>query len=753
MSVPSAPPTLFQPGRNCWRVERAHRAAFLIDGDNYFTAFVAAACRAKRSILITGWDFHSRTRLLCRDPKDCELELGDFLNELARRNRHLHIHILIWDYPMIFGLDREWAPFYGLGWQPHRRVHFRYDNTHPIGGSHHQKIVVIDDAMAFNGGIDLTGRRWDTNEHAPNNEHRHVKGTAYPPFHDLMMAVEGNAARALGDLVRERWRKATGESLRPPAAQRRVFRRKAAAEEMKLSRWPESLPEHVGDVDIGISRTEPAINGSAGVREVEELYLDMIAAARHSIYIENQYFTAEKVGDALAARLAEPEGPEVIVVLRELSHGWLEEVTMQTLRTRLVEKLRGADRYNRFRAFYPFIAGLKEGTCIDVHSKMMVIDDDMVRIGSANLANRSMGLDTECDLTIEARGRQDVQQQIRELRSLLLAEHLGCEAQQVGEAVAAAGNLRDAIDRLQRSDRTLKPLQELPQISEALLNVISVADPEKPVGLSDLAQIFSPSASDSSMAARHADAFVTSRSGGALGIPRGPSWGKLAGIAGVLIALTALWQFTPLTEYLDGNRITGWAREVGRTWWVPIVTMLAYAPASYVMFPRPLITLFAVIAYGPIWGFVIAMTGIQVAAWTTYVAGRRLDPGTVRRMAGAKLDKILQVLRRRGLLAMTALRLVPLAPFAVEGVVAGAIRMRMWEFLAGTAIGMLPGTLTSTVFGDQLSSWLDDPGRINYWAIALVLLLLGGATWLVRRWLVSAAATSSRHGVNDARTT
>jgi uncharacterized membrane protein YdjX (TVP38/TMEM64 family) len=218
------------------------------------------------------------------------------------------------------------------------------------------------------------------------------------------------------------------------------------------------------------------------------------------------------------------------------------------------------------------------------------------------------------------------------------------------------------------------------------------------------------------------------------------------------MGLTALWQFTPLAQYLDGNRITGWAREVGQQGWVPVLTVLAYTPASYVMFPRPLITLFAVIAFGPVWGFVVAMLGIQVAAWSSYVAGRRLDPGTIRRLAGAKLDRILQVLRRRGLLAMTALRLVPLAPFAVEGFVAGAIRMRLWEFLLGTAIGILPGTLTSTVFGDQLQTWLDDPARINYWLIALVLFLLGGATWFVRRWLLSAAASTPRHGVRDART-
>src|SRR6202007_939264 len=93
-------------------------------------------------------------------------ELGEFLNFLVRRRRGLHIYILNWDYPMVFGTDREFPPIYGLGaWSPRRRVHFEYDNTHPVGGSHHQKIVVIDDAVAFSGGLDLTCRRWDTCEH------------------------------------------------------------------------------------------------------------------------------------------------------------------------------------------------------------------------------------------------------------------------------------------------------------------------------------------------------------------------------------------------------------------------------------------------------------------------------------------------------------------------------------------------------------------------------------------------------------
>jgi phospholipase D1/2 len=712
---------LLAAGRNCWRIEKATRAAFLIDADSYFKAFVEAARHARRSLLITGWDFHSRTRLLCPSEQDCELELGRFLNDLVRRHRELQVHILIWDYPMIFGLDREWAPLHGLSWKPHRRICFRYDNTHPIGGSHHQKVVVIDDVVAFSGGIDLTSRRWDTCAHSPQNQHRVMAGAPYPPFHDLMMAVEGPAARALGDLVRERWRRATHEKLDPPWTKKSVFRRMGVPPAGTV--WPESLNDVLRNVAIGISRTEPPVNGSSGVREVETLYLDMIAAARRSIYIENQYFTADKVGDALAVRLAEPDGPEVIVVLRELSHGWLEELTMQTLRTKLVERLRTADVHGRFRVYYPFIDGLKSGTCIDVHSKMMIVDDDIVRIGSANLANRSMGLDTECDLTIEALDRDDVREAIREFRSQLLAEHLGFEPARVRETIDTAGSVHGALDLMQRNDRTLKPLAALPPVSETVLSVVSVADPEKPVAMSDLAKLLSSDDDGTAAEGR-----------------RGPAWGKIAMFAVVCLALTALWKYTPLATFLDGNRVTGWARRAGDEWWVPILTVLAYTPVAFTLFPRPLLTLFAVIAFGPIAGFIYAMLGIELSAWVTFMLGTKLDRNTVRRIAGTKLNSILQVLRRRGLLAMTALRLVPIAPFLVEGVVAGAMRVKLSDFMIGTGLGMLPGTLTSTVFGDQLQVWLEDPSKINYWLIALVLAMLGTATWLVRRWLVASAS-------------
>src|SRR4030095_15539090 len=210
--------SIFEEGRNCRRVGQAQRIALVIDGDDYFKMFMAAAERARQSIIIVAWDFNSN----CSLDNECgsnnpRAKLGEFLNHLARRRRGLHIHVLDWDFPMIYAKDRE-APVkvrLGWGWKPHGRVHLEFDNTHPPGGSHHQKIVVIDDALAFCGGLDLTCQRWDTSEHAPGNPRRVVEDHPYPPFHDLMVAVDGDAAREFGRIVRERWRASHRKDITP----------------------------------------------------------------------------------------------------------------------------------------------------------------------------------------------------------------------------------------------------------------------------------------------------------------------------------------------------------------------------------------------------------------------------------------------------------------------------------------------------------------------------------------------------------
>ena len=710
----SAPQSLLRPGYNCWAVEHAERAAFIVDAKDYFEAFHRAALRAQRSIIVLAWDFNSQARLHHDAvPKDGPPALlGEFLNYLVHRRRGLHVHVLNWDYPMVFGADREFPPTYGLGdWTPARRVQLRYDDAHPVGASQHQKVVVIDDALAFCGGIDLTVRRWDCPEHAPEDTRRVAYGKPYPPFHDTMMAVDGDAARRLGELARERWRLATGHKLKPVT--------------VDSDPWPETLEPTVTQVDVGIARTLPPRGELPAVREVEKLYLDMIAAARSSIYIENQYFTAPGISAALEKRLAEPDGPEIVLVVRLLSHGWLEEATMHVLRTKLIQRLQQADRHGRFRVYFPHVPKLAEGCCVDIHSKVMIVDDAFARIGSSNVASRSMAFDSECDLVIEARGEARIAEAIRGFRERLLAEHLDTQPAAVREEIERAGTLHGAIAAFGDQPRTLRQLAELPEWSETVISMAGVADPEEPIALEML------------LSERHVDEVAQVQK---------PAWGKLAGLVLAIVALMALWRFTPLREVATAEAAIRWAKAFGEHWWAPVLLMLSYTPACLVMFPRPLITLAAVIAFGPWLGFVYSLTGICFSSAVTWKIGRHLRRDTVRRLAGRKLDRMIEVLKKRGLLAMTLLRLVPLAPFAVESIVAGAIHMKLWHVVAGTAIGLLPGTLTTTIFGDAIETAVTGSGPVNWWVVGGALTVLAAGAWAVKRWFTRVGRRMQEHG-------
>ena len=705
--------SLFEPGRNCLRVGHADRISLIVDGETYFKVFVNAALRATRSIVILGWDFHSRTQLH-HDVAGVPQMLGDFLNFLAKRRRRLDIRILTWDYPVLFSKGRELSPIYGLGWKPRRRVRLRYDDHYPVGASQHQKIVVIDGALAFCGGLDLTRSRWDTRDHAPGDRRRINEGDEnhYAPFHDTVMAMDGEAALVLDEIVRERWRRATGHPLRRTVVP-------------GADPWPPSLPVSLTDANVALARTRATFDGNEQICEVQALYLDMIAKARHTIYIENQYFTSSSLGEALAARLAEEDGPEVIAVLRLSTQGWLEAPTMGTLRTVLLKKLRDADKHGRFHAYFPHIPGLPEGQCCDLHSKLMIVDDEVLRIGSANFSNRSMGLDTECDAAIEARGDERIARVIRDFRNELLGEHLGVAAKRVEAAVSeAGGSVARGIESLMSGDRSLKKYERLDDVSDALVSIASVADPEQPVSLDTLIAQLPPEER---------------------GAVRRPAWLAPLIVLAVAGALTAMWRYTPLAAWTDADRAIAWAEDFSRMWWAPLLVLLVYTPACVVLFPRAFITMLAVAAFGPWHGFAYAMTGILLACAVTYFVGTKLNRQTVRRLARDKLTRMSQIMRHRGVVAMTAVRLVPLAPFAVVNLVAGAIHLRFRDFMIGSALGILPGTLVATVFGNQLVTGLKDPHSINLWLVAGLVSALIVGTRLVRRWLFGQKTTSA-HG-------
>ena len=446
------------PGQTCWRVARADQFACVIDGADYFRHVKSAMLRAQHRIILIGWDFDARMTFERDDKKlPGPNQLGAFLYWLLWRRPTLEIYLLRSNLRLLPAFDDVWygiTPVSVVNRFSSKRMHFAVDGAHPTGAVHHQKIVVIDDVLAFCGGIDLSLDRWDTREHKHNNRLRRAFGRRYGPRHEVAAAVDGAAALALAEVSRDRWRTATDQSLAPLDAARAV--------------WPGGLKPVLRNVDIGIARTLPEFDRRREVREVEALNLAAIAVARHTIYLENQYLAARAVVEALAARLKEPDGPEIVIVLPRRGSNRLEQQAMDSARHVLIQVLWAADEHRRLGIYWPETDG---GAPIYVHSKVMVVDDRLLRIGSSNFNNRSMGFDSECDVAIEADSKSsehdDICRQIASVRSLLVSEHLGVSVGEFERATRRCGSFLKAVDALRGQGRSLRPFTERTVSDEA----------------------------------------------------------------------------------------------------------------------------------------------------------------------------------------------------------------------------------------------------------------------------------------------
>jgi phosphatidylserine/phosphatidylglycerophosphate/cardiolipin synthase-like enzyme len=440
---------ILRPGRNCWQVQRAARAAVLVDGGPYFAHLEDALRQARRSILIIGWDFDGRIRLRPDADPAQSPPVGELLRSLVEAHPELEVRILVWSVAIVHAPGASTPLLFGAPWQNHPRIRVKLDTKHPIYAAHHQKIVCIDDAIAFVGGIDLTVRRWDRPQHLPNDPARvSPEGIPYNPVHDVQMVVDGDAAKALCALGGERWRRATGEEIESCSA--------------RASVWPSRLPPDFVDAPVAIARTAPTWGDEPAVQEAAILTIDALRAAREVIYIEAQYMTASYVGDVLAEGLARAEGPEVMVLMTHQSRGLLERAIMGRNRDRLIRRLRRADRHGRLRVWYAQVADGAGELQVLIHSKLIIVDDVFIRVGSSNLNNRSVGLDTECDLAIEA-SRERERAAIRALCNRLLAEHIGGDAETLARRIAATGSVIGAVEDLNTRPRRLCPFEAMTQ--------------------------------------------------------------------------------------------------------------------------------------------------------------------------------------------------------------------------------------------------------------------------------------------------
>lgn len=725
---------LLQPGRNCWRIERAARFAMLVDADAYFRAVRTAIVNARHSVFILSWDIDSRVRLVPEGASDGYPEaLGDFLHEIVSSRPDLRVYVLNWDFAMLYALEREWLPVYKLGWRTHKRLEFRMDARHPIGGSHHQKIVVVDDSVAFVGGLDLTRCRWDTPEHACHAPlRRDSDGKPHAPFHDVQALVDGAAARALGEIARARWQAATGENTVPPceaalesgdggahiSGGKSADERAPDGEYPGHDPWPQHTAPDLTDIDVAISRTEPAYEGRQGVHEVRQLHLDAIAAARRHLFFENQYFTSGLIADALAVRLTEPCGPEVAIISPQTQSGWLEQATMGVLRARVHRSLKHADRHDRYRMYCPYIPGLGE-KCLNVHSKVFAVDDELFSVGSANLSSRSMALDTECNLTIEARGdepqKQRVRQAIAKLRARLLAEHLDTSPETVQEETARRGSLLASIAALQNGGRSLREMEpETTPELDALIPEQAIFDPERPIEPEELMAEFVPREAHKPLPGRMI----------------------ALGLFAVALALLALaWRWTPLRDWVNLESMVRYAEHLDQLPFSSVAIVASYVVAGVLMVPVTLLIAVTGMVFGPVQGALYALAGTLASAVTTYGIGHWLGHDTVHRLLGQSVNRLSQRIAARGIMAMTVIRVLPVAPFTVVNVIAGASHIRFRDFVIGTFLGMLPGIVMTVTFVHHLAEAVRHPNAFTVAVLAAVAALIMAVALGLRRLL------------------
>ncbi len=717
----------FEPGENCWRVTHADRLAFLVDGAAYFAAFRKAAIRARHSIAMIGWDFSSNVRILPEGaPSDgFPPTLLAFLNALCQRTPGLTVYVLAWDFSVIYAFEREPLPAVKFGWRSHRRVRFALDGEHPVGASHHQKIIVMDDRLAFVGGMDLTFARWDTPEHRPGDIRRASEdGTIMRPMHDVQVAAAGQTASALGDLFRARWSAATGEIVRPVAL---------ATSSGAADPWPADLCADVEDTEVAIARTVPALTSQGrGVREIETLTLEAIASAKRTIFIENQYLTSALVGNALAKRLEEPEGPEVVLILPRDQGGWLEQSSMGVLRDRLLARLQASDHHRRLRAYYPVIPGLPEDQCLGVHSKVLIVDDAFLKVGSANLSNRSMGLDTECDVALSASGEREERnaRAIAALRTRLLAEHLGAAPATVEQRVRESKSLIAAIESLgagPRGVRSLGPGPE-PAVNLAVMDGL-VCDPERPISPEKLIAEFVPAGSR-----RRARRSLV----------------HYAVLLAMILLLGTAWRFTPLRELLVIERLVEVGRTVRDSEQSFLYTTGAYLLGGFLFFPITLLIAGTALLFDPLHGFVYALVGSLSSACAMYGVGRLAGRPVVERMLRTpRMRRFRDELRRRSFAAIFGARLIPVGSFSLINLLAGALGVRFRSYLLGNIFGILPGILGLTLFADRLGNTLAHPSAANIAVLLVVLGAIMGALSLIRRALRKAGRMDSLAGLRE----
>jgi phospholipase D1/2 len=702
--------TIFQINKNCWKIGEGSQVSILVDSSNYYGALYEAICKAKHSLFILGWDIDSRIELMRGQEIAKADEPADFFHlicKAARENPSLQIYLNRWNYSLFFASQRE--PFWVRKWTHCNlsNIHVCLDGVIPMAACHHQKVVVIDDEIAFWGGMDVALGRWDWRQHHINNSYREdpsglpdpEKKISYGPYHDIQAIVSGPVVRAFSELVRERWTKASAIEPAP------IFLR---AVERLPQTWPESFPPQFKNIPMVLARTIPPILGEEPVSEVLSSFIDEIAQAENFIYIENQYLACERIAKALNRQLLAKPSLRILAVSCDKPQGIMERKAMWGGRVIFHDILKKGGVSERILLAYPVSKEHGNEESIHIHSKIMIIDDQFLRLGSSNIANRSMGMDTELDVTIIGTDVES-RQKIEAIRNDLIREHCGREIDDIQSIISNAHPVSTFIEDRKTSRQHLRRLDDERYRNEKFVPLARFfGDPIKP---------FIPMGITHILHRNKESHFVIS------------VWTIIIfllflGITGLVL------EFSSLSHYISADGIAKIFENLSSS---PLSLLYAtglYTTGSVIFFPLTAMTGAAVAVFGPLKGIAISFSGALFGGIIGFFVGRLIGIGRLERVFGRKTPIIMQKIKGAGLSGVTLMRLLPIAPYPLVNMVFGVSGVSLINFIAGTIMGLIPGKLALAIAGDGLSKIFDHPdmehlGYLGFGLLIWLVLMIG----------------------------
>ncbi len=181
----------------------------------------------------------------------------------------------------------------------------------------------------------------------------------------------------------------------------------------------------------------------------------------------------------------------------------------------------------------------------------------------------------------------------------------------------------------------------------------------------------------------------------------------------IVLGAMILWRYTPLAELVEPDRIATWMEQMSESAWAPLVVIAAFVVGGLVMFPLTLLITATAVVFPPWLAIALSVGGALANAITLYFIGRGLMRQTMTHAFGAYVETLRRALDRSGIIAVATIRMVPIAPYTLVNLAAGAIDVRLRDYILGTALGLLPGTLALTIFGHQLREIVANPTVTN----------------------------------------